>query len=243
MFEELYGTGWQHPGIALFGVLPIAFVLGLKRPFVHAWAIVCMVLSVADAYLTGVGSPIPPAAGLGVSIGFVILGDFRYFLLVERFLRATPSERLPGYPRGLGPASVWLVAIPLAFVVPLTTTLFLKAILVETLAPLRNTFLFYESTFLVLALVLRFIVMPRRTAHLDTDVRRWLLLVTTFQVVQYGLWVSIDVLIFSGLDAGYLLRFVPNFLYYVAFVPFAYLTAPSAVTGAPVGASSAPVEG
>lgn len=243
MFEALYGSGWQHPGMAFLGVLPVALLLGLRRPFVHAWAIACMVLSVADAYLTGSSTPVPTGARLGFSIAFVILGDLRYFVLVERFVRSAPSERPPASPRGLGSLCVWVVAIPLAFVVPLTTTLFLKAILVETLAPLRNTFLFYESTFLVLALVLRFVVMPRRTAALDPELRRWLLLVTTFEVVQYGLWVSIDVVIFSGADVGYLLRFVPNFLYYVAFVPFVYLTAPKVSGRASSAGSAAPVEG
>ena len=99
------------------------------------------------------------------------------------------------------------------------------------------------SIFLVLALVLRFVVMPRRTAALDPDLRRWLLLVTTFEVVQYGLWVSIDVVIFAGADVGYLLRFVPNFLYYVAFVPFVYLTAPRPSGSASSAGSAAPVEG
>jgi hypothetical protein len=40
------------------------------------------------------------------------------------------------------------------------------------------------------------------------------------------LWASADVIILAGVDAGFGLRLAPNIMYYVGFVPFAWLTAP-----------------
>ena len=38
----------------------------------------------------------------------------------------------------------------------------------------------------------------------------------------YGLWAAADVLILCGVDAGWLVRLVPNQLYYGLFVPFVW---------------------
>jgi hypothetical protein len=46
----------------------------------------------------------------------------------------------------------------------------------------------------------------------------------SFVVVYYGLWATSDLLILGGLDAGWLLRAVPNQLYYAVWIPFVYLT-------------------
>jgi hypothetical protein len=40
-------------------------------------------------------------------------------------------------------------------------------------------------------------------------------------------WASCDVLILSGVEAGHLLRIVPNVLYYGALLPFILLRAPA----------------
>ena len=46
-----------------------------------------------------------------------------------------------------------------------------------------------------------------------------------YVAVYYALWASADVLIlYGGLDVGWLLRVVPNQLYYAFFVPFAWWT-------------------
>ena len=49
--------------------------------------------------------------------------------------------------------------------------------------------------------------------------------VMSFVMLYYGLWAGSDALIlWGGLDAGWLLRVVPNQLYYVVWIPFVYAT-------------------
>jgi hypothetical protein len=52
-------------------------------------------------------------------------------------------------------------------------------------------------------------------------VRRALL----FAVAYYGLWASSDVLILLGVDHAWLLRAVPNQLYYAFWTPFVWFLA------------------
>ena len=49
---------------------------------------------------------------------------------------------------------------------------------------------------------------------------------TQFEIAQYVLWAGADVVILSGHDVGYLLRLLPNAMYYALFVPFAWWSAP-----------------
>ena len=57
---------------------------------------------------------------------------------------------------------------------------------------------------------------PTRSYRLDPT-KSWL-----YVLVYYGLWASADVLILSGVDAGWLLRVVPNQLYYALWTAFVY---------------------
>ena len=43
-----------------------------------------------------------------------------------------------------------------------------------------------------------------------------------YLAAYYGLWAAADVLILSGVDAGWPVRLVPNQLYYGFFVPFVW---------------------
>jgi hypothetical protein len=177
----------------------------------------------ADALATGGWSPLSLLKSrwtTPIAIAFVILGDFRYFLLVERFARApSPADRTP--------PSAWAAAAGLSLVVPALSA---AAGRVLPAGDSRWTFLTYEAMFLVLALALRFAVLPRRLAPAGAPVRRWLLALTTFEVVQYALWALADVVILSsGADAGFALRIVPNAMYYAAFLPFVAWTAPAEV--------------
>ena len=47
----------------------------------------------------------------------------------------------------------------------------------------------------------------------------------SYVAVYYGLWAAADALILlGGLDAGWLLRALPNQLYYAFWVPFVFFT-------------------
>jgi hypothetical protein len=50
--------------------------------------------------------------------------------------------------------------------------------------------------------------------------------------VYYALWATADLLIrYGGIDAGWLLRALPNQLYYAFWIPFAYATLAPALPG------------
>jgi hypothetical protein len=85
-------------------------------------------------------------------------------------------------------------------------------------------FLVYELLFVVLALGIAARYLPRRR-----DTAGWTRRVTRFVVLYYGLWASADAIILgTGADVGFLLRVVPNVLYYGGLVAVIASTAPRA---------------
>jgi hypothetical protein len=225
-FEKLYGTAWHHPGVAFAGAVLFAIAFASRRTFLVGWTVLFLVEILADAFATGGFTPVTPGSSLmtGLGIAFVIAGDFRYFLLVEHCIASDPNAVLTS--RGLGPWKAWLPAVVVAFIVPLTTT-FIREVYASTFKTNdQHTFLLYESLFLVIGLVYRFVVVPRRA---KPETRAYLLRLTHFELVQYGLWVAADLaIIFAKLDVGYLVRLVPNAMYYALFLPFAWWMAPRA---------------
>ena len=225
MFQAIYDSPWHNP--AAFLILGAAF-LALwmrRRPFLVAYVALFALVTFADCVATG-GSP--PAAlarsswGSAISIAFIILGDFRYFLLVERFARR-PLAR----PLDATAPITWLSAAGLALIVPVGSALVNRALSGRE-ADVRWTYLVYEVMFAALALALRFLVLPRRLAPAPPEVRAWLLAVTSFEIAQYALWALADVIILAGADLGFGLRLIPNFMYYAFFLPFVAWKAPPA---------------
>ena len=167
------------------------------------WGVLFALLIAGDAYANGALTPVPAntpwATFFGVS--FVIIGDFRYYLLVEE--ARAPKRK---------PIVVLAIAVVLAFVVPLAAQFFRATTSISS--DTRTTYLTYEALFLGFLLVYGF-AMKRRSTALE---RR----LFTFELVQYLAWVSIDVLLLvTKADVLHLFRVVPDVLYYVVFVPFA----------------------
>lgn len=224
--KAIYDSAWQHPGIAFAaGLAVLAFLLRERlsgrakaRPFAFAFAAIFLVEIVLDALFTGAFSPVMGTAfEMPIAIAFVILGDYRYFVALERARGPRDAKLFNGG---------WLVALGWAFIIPVLSTIPQK-IWPDWFTISNRIFLVYEAMFFVLALILRVAVLPKRLAGADPAHKRWAERLTDFELVQYALWAIADVVILSGVDAGYLLRIVPNAIYYAAFVPFAYLTAPS----------------
>jgi hypothetical protein len=236
LFKSFYDTSWHHPGFALAASLLFVFALAARRRFLVAWALLCFFETAIDALFTGGWNPArgtPLERALGIT--FVILGDLRLFLAIEWVLAKGP------YAVGLPSARALVRAVPLAFVVPVLST-----IPIQTLPQyfpqddpfaIHRIFILYEATFVVLWLILRFVVFPRRLATVSPEVRRWVMGLLSFFGLQYGTWVLADAIILAThADVGYLVRLVPNVLYYALFVPFAYFSAPVAWREASGGA-------
>lgn len=223
MFQAIYESPWHNP--AAFWALGVAFLAWWMRrkAFLVAYFALFVVEILADTLATGGLSGLRPPWATPISIAFVILGDFRYFLLVERF-----AWRPATTPHDDTAPSAWASAAALSLVVPVASSIANRA-LAGRVVDVRWTYLTYEVMFLAFALALRFAILPKRLAALAPEVRAWLLAVTSFEIAQYALWASADIVILAGADAGFALRLAPNAMYYAIFLPFVAWRAPAEV--------------
>ena len=228
-------------------VVPAAFVaylLGSARAreaaaaspdtrFLYAYALAFGIATILDPLCTG---PMVEWLDLGtvaasaVMITFVLLGDFRVFLVV--FFLTRPDRRLG---RAAAEAALWTLGVPIFA--------FGANAAVESLRPEltgQRLWLIYELCFLALVLFLRAHVIPRRNAGSPIALLRSLRRVLAYVAVYYALWATADVLIlYGGIDAGWLLRALPNQLYYAFWVPFTYATL-ARVLHPPAGSERSP---
>jgi hypothetical protein len=213
------------------------------RAFVDAFAVVFAVQTLLDPIATG---PLARALGGGAAtvlgLAFVLLGDFRVFLLVAY---------LAGGRCALGPAL--REAALLTPVVPLAAFAAQKllAAAVGTL-PGQALWLIHETLFLGMVAFLRRRVAAARGAPPPTEaapnesppkaaapsellpqagargepaapaLQAYLRAVTAYVAAYYGLWALSDVLILADVEWAWGLRAVPNQLYYAFFVPFVW---------------------
>lgn len=220
MFEQVYHHPFHNPG--LFWAVGIPFVLYLasrlrsgERPaFITRWFLLFQLEILLDAGLQGELTPLSGAALQTVSIMLVVAGDLRFLLLLVWQRRGRPA-----FGSWAAAALGWSLFVPLAS--------YVVAQPIANGQP-RVLFLVYETMFASMALALAVVSAQRPVAD-ATD--RWIRRLIAFELVQYTLWASADVIILSGHDLGYLLRLIPNTLYYAAFMPFAWWTAPPEVRG------------
>ncbi len=218
-FETFYNGPVQHP-VFLWIAAGLAMGLCLSRqglhPSMRGYCALLGLLSILDAWLTsahifGLGA-LPPWLASIVPLFFVLAGDLRYLLVVAA---GTADGRLKLRRRSV------ISALALSVVVPLLTQIVLRA-LPETMSGARFMFLIYELLFAGLTLALL-------RWHPNARSRGWIRLLSWFVVLYYGLWATADLLILgTGSDLGYLLRIIPNLLYYGGLVAVIGLFAPRA---------------
>jgi hypothetical protein len=192
-----------------------AVVPGASR-FVAALTLVFAVETMIDPIATG---PLLDSAPLGESVAgllipflFVYLGDFRVILLAMGV--AQPSRSLR---KTLASAAGVSLIVP-AF----AGSGFMWARWISPDAHGQILWMLYEGGFLVLAVVLSRVWVPR-VAEGDAAVASFLRSVFGFSAAYYALWLAADLLIVvGGLDLGWAIRIVPNQLYYAVWVPFVY---------------------
>lgn len=182
--------------------------------FLRLYAIAFCLETIADPIVTG---PLTRALALGdgaktaTMLLFVLLGDFRVYLLV-----ATLTRRGQGLRPALREAALWTLAVP---VLAGGANAALSAAIPDL--PGQVLWLLYEVAFVAAALLLRGWVVPARIPLADDRVCRGLRAVTGYVALYYALWAAADALIlFADRDAGWLLRVIPNQLYYAFYVPF-----------------------
>jgi len=219
MFEAFYASGWQHP-VALWVAAVVGLAIALARPGVHrsvrAFACGLAGLAMVDAWLTtsvvpGIGALSPRTATI-IAVFFVLAGDFRYFALRE-WVRADGTIR-PSF-GGAG------IAIGFTLLIPIFSQL---VVTVLGAPEPRVLFFVHEFSFVVFVL-LRRAFEPRSNSRPSDWGRRldWIVL------AWYGAWATADLVILStGSDLGFLLRVLPNLLYYGALPPFLVWSSPAA---------------
>ena len=195
--------------------------------FVARATLVFAVLTMLDPIATGplVRSEAlreTPAATL-IPFLFVYLGDLRVLLVA--FAVAAPER---SFRATLARAAVATAIVPVG-------TGFLYAALRATAPGLHGQWLWmiYEAGFLALCVVAARRGLPRSAstsavsgaeetpAASDSEGRAFLEALFGYAAAYYALWLGADVLIVVfGLDLGWVLRMVPNQLYYAFWAPF-----------------------
>ena len=180
--------------------------------FVRAWAVLFAVETLLDPLagkLTGaLGAP--PLVGTAVLLACVLLGDFRvYWLVLALALRDVR--------RGARLAAAATPVVPLlAFAGDRLAERFVSD------PSGQRLWLIHELLFTGVAICLASRWLPGRVD--DPATLRFLRRVCGYVTIYYGLWASCDALwLATSLDPIWLLRAVPNQLYYAFFVPFVWL--------------------
>jgi hypothetical protein len=215
-WQALYDSPLQHPGVAWFVGLGTLTWLLLRVPASSLRAVLALIAveTIVDALFTGAFSPMPKSGAVAqvVPIAFVVLGDLRLFVLVERFRR-------PGvtWARALGRALPW------AFVVPVVQGVGIR-VLPAYFTHERRIYLAYELLFCLLGAGL---LVTRYSSREATPAQgRYATRLVALFLVQYVLWATCDLLILSGAGWALGLRMVPNAIYYGLFVAAAAFLAP-----------------
>jgi hypothetical protein len=216
-YAEFYESFVQHP-LLLWGAALVGLVVALSRPglsgTVRAYCVALAAISLFDAWLTsdqvvGIGT-LSGAAASFVPLTFVLVGDFRYFLFVES---AKPNGTLCTSPDSVVKAFAWTLLVPLASQI---------VVLAMGSNEPRILFLIYEILFVMVSIGISRVYLPQRSGALQ-----WTRRVTRFVIAYYALWAAADALILTiGADAAFLLRVLPNVLYYGGLVPAIAWTAP-----------------
>lgn len=236
LWQSLYESPWQHPGVAFIcgGLLTFCALVARTRGPARSpragkpWALLFLILQLEillDAALTGALSPLPSGSFAATLVAgvFVVLGDLRYFYLFERQLDSVHEIRPKLESENQG--SPWVAlrrALPISLLLPLAATVATHLFPAQVSG--SRMFLGYEVGFLGLASAHAW---RRLHGQNPTGERiRYVRRLFFFELAQYALWALSDLLILTGHDLGWALRTVPNLLYYAAFVPVAVLTAP-----------------
>jgi len=230
VFQSIYDSAWHHPIAAwAAGVLTLmVLAVGVRRDALRPIAALLALEIMLDAYCTGALTPLQTGAPLttGLALVFVVVGDWRFFFLVER---ARPPRGILKRP---GAAQAAMSALGLALIVPLLT-LVGRVALPSLLSSDRVMFLAYELTILP---VVAFVTWRARRWLRPGAARTFLLRLCAYEAGLYALWALGDVIILVAGDVGFLPRLLANLMYYAGFVPFVVAAAPSEEGRPPGGA-------
>lgn len=215
-WHAFYYGAWQSP----WALLVVPFAWGIlrmvaRRPgatagvdhFVRVWAAICLIETMLDPVANALASDAPAGVGTAVGLIFVLLGDFRIYWLV--FALAEGASTLAA---GLARAAIATAVVPIA-AYAISTLLGMGMVEV----PGQVLWLVHESLFVAVCVFLARSWVP---GNVPPQWQPFARRVLGYVAAYYALWAAADVLILAGVDAGWLVRCVPNQLYYAFTVPF-----------------------
>ena len=207
MLQLVYDSAWHLPAISFLSITVLFLVMARKLPFIVGFSLVFGWLIAADAWGNGAVSAVPANLRGYYGLLFVLIGDWRYFILVERYSlgKLTPLR--------------WLRSAALPFLMPAVSLFFMGRV------NERVNFFIYETGFLVIAGVILWVVLPRRRST-DSESRAFIKSLTQFEIAQYALWAVADLLLIFGHPWAMILRITANIFYYALFVPFVWWCSP-----------------
>jgi hypothetical protein len=219
-FEQFYASAAQQP-VLLWCAAAVGLALTVARRSAsrstRAFCLLFGLVPFLDAWLTadrvmGLGQ-LGPTLGVVVATTFVIVGDFRFFLFLAA---ATPEGEITV------DGARFARALLVSFVVPVVTAV-VRGLMPDAPWRAQATFLVYEALFLALVIALR-------AGGWGATRFAWGRRVTLYVIGYYALWALADVVIlFFHADAGYLLRVVPNVMYYGGLLAVVSATSPRLV--------------
>lgn len=211
--KSIYDSPYHHPLLAYVGGLLLLFAIARRLPFLYAYLVVFLVTILADATATGGWSPVPLGTGAytAFSVLFIVLGDLRYFVIVERW--AKPEASLD---------SVLLVSTATSLIVPVTTGVMTK--LIPAMQDDRVLYVVYESA--MVFLTLGYARLRARGSILDDETQRAIRWTSRFFATLYAGWALCDVAILADVEIAHVARIVPNVLYYAGFLAVVFVSAP-----------------
>jgi len=195
------------------GVLPAA------SAFVDGYAIVFLLATIVHLIIRGpLARALGFADGLGatmVLLGFLLLGDFRVYLLIFGLIAIAAGRP---WKTAVGMALGWTMVVPIvAYAVQTALRAAVPGVSPNSIWPI------YEALFAGMGWTLWARFVPARVPSTQPALRTFLRSALLYVAAYYSLWAFADLLIqVGGIDAAWLLRVVPNQLYYAFWVPFVF---------------------
>lgn len=212
MLQQLVDSGWHMPAVAIMSSVVLFLVLCRRTPFIQGFCFFFGLLIVLDSWFAGPLSPLTGFPKTATDMSFVWIGDWRFFLLIAYYRSGRTSVR------------TCLQSIVLASIVPAVA---LTIVGIErSKLDLGAIFLIYETTFLVLLPLALFVSSKLQPTVLEGRSASFLKALTRFEVLQYALWASADVLLLMGQSWAMALRMSANIFYYSLFVPYVWWRSP-----------------
>lgn len=225
-YEALYLSWWNHPLACWISAAVMLLIVARRLSFLPAYLVLNLAITCADAVVSGMwGNMGGQSSALYTPLTFfaIVAGDWRVYWLMRREASADAQHPWGGWQ-----------AAAIAFILCFIPSLGVEALgraFPAAFADSRVLYLSYELLALGMMTALQGIWLGGWLVKRSPGRVAWARRVLAFAQAQYALWALADMVILSGYPQGFLLRIVPNIMYYALFLPVVWSLAPEDVDG------------